>query len=123
MFPYIDSVARRYPPVIVWAVIGMNVLAFLYQCLIRNYRARFHDLAMRPAKSWMEAMKSHAVADAMICSKSLARRRFRLSQARVRSTTQRRGRTMKPFAASDRLTISIVHLPIWRNASLSLAPA
>ena len=31
MFPYLDSVARRYPPVIVWAVIGMNVLAFLYQ--------------------------------------------------------------------------------------------
>ncbi len=31
MFPYHDSVARRYPPVIVWAVIGMNVLAFLYQ--------------------------------------------------------------------------------------------
>jgi hypothetical protein len=27
---YLDSVARRYPPVIVWAVIGMNVLAFLY---------------------------------------------------------------------------------------------
>ncbi|MBI2740694.1 MAG: rhomboid family intramembrane serine protease [Rhodospirillales bacterium] len=31
MFPYLDSVARRYPPVIVWAVIGMSVLAFLYQ--------------------------------------------------------------------------------------------
>lgn len=29
MFPYLDSVARRYPPVIVWAVIGMSVLAFL----------------------------------------------------------------------------------------------
>lgn len=48
-------------------------------------------------------MNSHAVADAMVCSKSLARRRFRLSQARVRSTTQRRGSTSKPFAASDRL--------------------
>ena len=31
MFPYLDSVARRYSPVIVWAVIGMNVVAFLYQ--------------------------------------------------------------------------------------------
>ena len=50
-------------------------------------------------------MNSHAVAEAMVCSKSLARRRFRLSQASVRSTTQRRGRTTKPLVVSDRLTI------------------
>ncbi|MBI1366821.1 MAG: rhomboid family intramembrane serine protease [Alphaproteobacteria bacterium] len=31
MFPYLDTVARRYPPVIVWMIIGANVLAFLYQ--------------------------------------------------------------------------------------------
>ncbi|MBC7146463.1 MAG: rhomboid family intramembrane serine protease [Thioclava marina] len=31
MFPYLDSVARRYPPVIIWALIAANVLAFLYQ--------------------------------------------------------------------------------------------
>ena len=31
MFPYLDTVARRYPPVIVWALIGVNVVAFLYQ--------------------------------------------------------------------------------------------
>nr|WP_322267418.1 hypothetical protein [Brucella pseudintermedia] len=31
MFPYLDTVARRYPPVIVWALLGVNVLAFLYQ--------------------------------------------------------------------------------------------
>lgn len=43
-------------------------------------------------------MKSHAVAEAMLCSKSLARRRLRLSHARVCSTTQRRGRTTKPLA-------------------------
>ena len=32
-------------------------------------------------------------------SKSFARRRFRPNQAKVRSTTQRRGRTTKPFTA------------------------
>ena len=66
---------------------------------------------------------SHAVAEAMVCSKSLARRRFRLSHASVRSTTQRRGRTTKPLAVSERLTISIVHLPIRRSACRSLSPA
>jgi len=40
-------------------------------------------------------------------SKSLANRRQRLSQAKVRSTTQRRGRSSNPFARSERLTISI----------------
>jgi transposase InsO family protein len=29
------------------------------------------------SKSWIEAMKIHAVAEAMVCSKSLASRRFR----------------------------------------------
>src|SRR3546814_21157129 len=78
---------------------------------------------MLRVKSWIEAMKSHAVAEAMVCSKSLARRRFRLSQASVRSTTQRLGSTTKPFAVSDRLTISRVHLPMRRRASLSFSPA
>ena len=35
-----------------------------------------------------------------------ANRRHRLSQAKVRSTTQRLGRTSKPWAVSERLTIS-----------------
>jgi len=39
-------------------------------------------------------------------SKSLASLRQRLSHARVRSTTQRLGNTSKPFAVSERLTIS-----------------
>src|ERR1700739_86544 len=38
---------------------------------------------------------------------SLARRRLRPNQEKVRSTTQRRGRTTKPFMSSLRLTISI----------------
>jgi hypothetical protein len=34
--------------------------------LIRNYRDRFHAFAMRRAKSWIEAISSHAVAEAMV---------------------------------------------------------
>ena len=75
---------------------------------------------MRLVESWMEAMKSHAVAEAMVCSKFLARRRLRLSHAKVRSTTQRRGSTTKPFATSDRLMISTVHLPILVSAAAPL---
>ena len=80
---------------------------------------------MRLVKSWTEAMKSHAVAEAMVCSKSLARRRLRLIHAKVRSTTHRRGSTSKPFAASDRLMIATVHLavPTLRSACRSLSPA
>src|SRR3546814_20755193 len=83
---------------------GSNIR--LYKSLIHNYPMKFHNLAMRRANSWMEAINSHAVADAMVCSKSLASRRLRFSQASVRSTNQRRGRTTKPFATSDRLTRS-----------------
>jgi hypothetical protein len=52
-------------------------------------------------------MNSHAVAEAMLRSKSLARRWLRFSHANVRSTTQRRGRTTKPFARSERFMISM----------------
>ncbi|CUB01123.1 rhomboid family intramembrane serine protease [Pannonibacter indicus] len=31
MFPWADTVARRYPPIVVWTVVGISVLAFLYQ--------------------------------------------------------------------------------------------
>ena len=37
----------------------------------------------------------------MLCSKSLARRRLRFSHARVRSTTQRRGKSSKPLREED----------------------
>ena len=53
-------------------------------------------------------MKSHAVAEAMVCSKSLARRRLRFSQAKVRSPPQRRGKSSKPLATSDRLPDLII---------------
>jgi len=74
---------------------------FAYKSLIQNHRDRFHALAMRRAKSWIEAMNSHAIADAMVCSKSLARRRLLPSHAKVRSTTQRlvvRGLVVQTFS-------------------------
>ena len=43
-----------------------------------------------------EAACTKAVAEAMFPSKSFARRRFRLIQAKKRSTTRRRGSTWKP---------------------------
>lgn len=53
-------------------------------------------------------MLIHASAEAIDFCQSLANRRQRPSQAKVRSTTQRRGMTSKPCAVSERLTICIV---------------
>src|SRR5512132_3564310 len=69
------------------------------------------------------AIMIHATAVVIDFSKSLASRRLRLSQARVRSTTQRRGSTTKPLATSDRLTMSIVHLPSGTRHCWSFSPA
>ena len=71
----------------------------------------------------MLAIMIQAVALSIVASKSLARRRLRLSQAIVRSTTQRRGSSSKPFAASERLMISRVHLPSLLSAASSFGPA
>ena len=51
-------------------------------------------------------------------SQSLASLQQRFSQAMVRSTIQRFGKTAKPFAASERLTISA---STWRMAPASPA--
>lgn len=78
---------------------------------------------MRLVMSWTEAMKSHADALSMVRSKSLARRLFRLSQVKVRSTTQRRGMTSKPLAVSERLTIWSVQRPFLASSAFSFWPA
>ena len=70
----------------------------------------------------MFATRIHAVALSMEASKSFARRRLRQSQAKVRSTTHRRGSTSKPFAVLERGMISIVHLPSLVRAALSFPP-
>src|SRR5439155_25617042 len=54
----------------------------------------------------IEARRKNAKAFRLRHSQSLAKRRQRLSQAMVRSTIHRLGKTAKPFAISERLTIS-----------------
>ncbi len=71
----------------------------------------------------MCAMRIQASALAMDFSQSFDRRRHRFSQAKVRSTTHRRGRTSNPSAVSERLTIWTVHRPRAFSASRSLGPA
>lgn len=80
-------------------------------------------LAMRLVRTRMWAMKIHACALAMDFSQSLASRRHRPSQAKVRSTTQRRGSSSKPLAMSERLTICSFQSPILASAPRSLGPA
>jgi len=71
----------------------------------------------------MCAMKSHAFALSIVFSQSFASLRDRPSQANVRSTTHRRGRTSNPLALSERRMISTVHLPILVSALRSFCPA
>ena len=51
----------------------------------------------------MEAINAQAVDEAVDRSQSFARRRHRPSHANVRSTTQRRGKSSKPLAVSERV--------------------
>ena len=56
-------------------------------------------------------------------SKFFARRRHRLSKAKVRSTTHRRGRTSNPFAVSDCFTIATQRSGnAYASASLNFGP-
>ncbi len=66
-----------------------------------------HDqsLAKRLTMSCALARQSHVSAVAMAVSKSLARRRSRLNQAKLRSTTQRRLEAGGGSFVADRLTI------------------
>lgn len=77
----------------------------------------------RRRRQRMEATKSQAPALSLEASKSLASRRQRPSNAKVRSTTQRRGNRMKPLAASGRRTISNVQQPLAANSPSSFGPA
>ena len=79
-------------------------------------------LARRRVVRRMWEMSIQASAEATDFSQSLASLRQRPSQAKVRSTTHRRGSTSKPFAVSDRFTTSIVHAPTGASAPRSSAP-
>jgi hypothetical protein len=88
----------------------------------RAYLVSCKSQANRLISNCTEAMYTQALALAIDASKSFAKRRFRLSQASVRSTTQRRGSSLKPVASAARLTISMVQFPNLARASLRLAP-
>src|ERR1019366_6349812 len=81
-------------------------------CLISRFAVsesvRDHSFALPGLRSMnrIDANNRNARAFLLRYSQSWARRRHRLSQAKVRSTTQRLGRRTNPFAESDRLTIS-----------------
>ena len=82
--------------------VGSPPSADLHHCGVHTYA-----LASRLRASGMEARATKAPRVSARFSKSLARRRFLPNQEKVRSTTQRRGKTTKPLLASLRLTISM----------------
>src|SRR5262249_37180508 len=69
---------------------------------------RKHQAGLQSFRSMrrIEASRRNASALRLRFSQSLASLRQRLSQAKVRSTTQRRGSTTNPLVRSERLTIS-----------------
>ncbi len=73
--------------------------------------------------SLMLAMKAQAVELSMDASQSFASLRQRPSQAKVRPTTRRRGKTSKPLAMSDRLMVSMAQSPRRLSADLGFSPA
>jgi len=58
----------------------------------------------------MEAINAEAIDEAMDRSQSFAKRRHGSSHANIGSKTQRRGKSSKPLAVSERLMISSVQL-------------
>ena len=71
----------------------------------------------------MWAISSHPSALAMDFSRSLANRRHRPSQAKVRSTTHLRGKTSNPSTVSERLMIWTLQQPMAFSASRNTGPA
>ena len=74
---------------------------------LESVRRLYVGLQSFRSMSRMDASLMKASALRLRFSQSLASLRQRLSQAMVRSTTQRLGWTTKPFTRSDRLTISV----------------
>ena len=62
------------------------------------FEFKTYALAGRLRASWMDARVTKVARISARFSESLARRRFRQNQEKVRSTTQRRGRTTKPLS-------------------------
>ena len=86
---------------------NMSDCVFMMTDLSESVRRLYVGLQSFRSMSRMDASLMKASALRLRFSQSLASRRQRLSQAMVRSTTQRLGWTTKPFTRSDRLTISV----------------
>src|SRR5215471_4927798 len=76
---------------------------------IASESVRKHQAGLQSFRSMrrIEASRRNASALRLRFSQSFASLRQRLSQAKVRSTTQRRGSATNPFVRSERLTISV----------------
>ncbi len=81
----------------VWAVVRILTKRLNFAGFSLRVGFESHDVrASRRRRSMTEAAYRKARAESMVASKSFASRRFRLIQAKKRSTTQRRGWTAKP---------------------------
>src|SRR5712671_2303374 len=87
----------------------IGLLYYVMACSQTLESVRKHQAGLQSFRSMrrIEASRRNASALRLRFSQSLASLRQRLSQAKVRSTTQRRGSTTNPFVRSERLTISV----------------
>ena len=111
---WIDKVHDRHPPKMIILDMDSSVSpthgeqeGTAYNGHLESVRRLYVGLQSFRSMSRMDASLMKASALRLRFSQSLASRRQRLSQAMVRSTTQRLGWTTKPFTRSDRLTISV----------------
>src|SRR4051794_18797174 len=90
---------------------------------LTQYKSLAYQALAKRRESWRTlAINTQASALAMDDSKSLASRRLRPSQAKVRSTTQRRGSALNVPTLSERVTISMVHFPRSAIAASNFGP-
>src|SRR6266511_3548114 len=92
------------------------------QSLIQNMCLTYQARARRRERTRTLAIRTQASALEIDASKSLASRRLRPNQAKVRSTTQRRRSGLNVPKLWERVTIEIVHLPKSASAASSFGP-
>src|SRR5262249_32397960 len=93
----------------VFAIAATIIVAGVFAWARHLQSVRKHQAGLQSFRSMrrIEASRRNASALRLRFSQSLASLRQRLSQAKVRSTTQRRGSTTNPLVRSERLTISV----------------
>ena len=108
---------------VIGPILGMDINRAVVSETDSKRFQQYPYLAKRRVRTRMWAIVIQASADPTDFSQSLASRRHLPSHAKVRSTTQRRGRTSKPLALSVRLTIWRVNAAIFLQCTLSFGPA